>query len=526
MSLPQEGRTYKFKCVGTANRYLNLYSSGTATNAMNVVLFTSDESNEQKWYYTANKLHIKTNTQYCLDRFTGTSALNNADIYIDATANDNDQLIEFEQVSGYDNRVKIKLSNAGGGSYYLTAVNDKNGTSSGKSNTSDGNVFWTLENDSDFQKWDFLDVYATQKLRLPFEGENVLYLSRMSPAYYQIYNRQNYGAHLQCTQSTQLLGLAIGTVVAKGENTVMGNYLCVRYNNCISVYGAGPTDLIVRYYRMQSISVNVGDIVNTNTVLGYSGFSGEYPMMSHFYFEIDTDTNYPTYTPMLTSAEAGGGLYSGTDSCVNPFDWLFNHFGQTKSRAEYADETYVFSSDLTEHDVNSTTPPTSGVGLTLNQLKAKFPQGKYWNHVGMSGNNQDGYTDTPCPSHDDVYTCNSFNLTGTPQSWQCLGFAEKCGYDTTGLNPKESYGWTKIESGALGTLDFLKPGDIIRYQVGSNPDDKHAIFVTGVNGDDIIYGDCNGNAETDCKIRWDELKSKQSLLPKIIYVLSSPYTLQ
>lgn len=48
-------------------------------------------------------------------------------------------------------------------------------------------------------------------------------------------------------------------------------------------------------------------------------------------------------------------------------------------------------------------------GETLTTLRNKFPDGKYWNHMGMSSNNPDGYTSTPC-NHDkygETY-CNSF----------------------------------------------------------------------------------------------------------------------
>ena len=51
MSLPQQGRTYRFKCAASSTRRLNLYSSGTAADGMNVVLYDPDETNEQKWYY-------------------------------------------------------------------------------------------------------------------------------------------------------------------------------------------------------------------------------------------------------------------------------------------------------------------------------------------------------------------------------------------------------------------------------------------------------------------------------------------
>ena len=32
---------------------------------------------------------------------------------------------------------------------------------------------------------------------------------------------------------------------------------------------------------------------------------------------------------------------------------------------------------------------------TIDGLKAKFPEGKYWNHAGSASNNPDGYTNTP-----------------------------------------------------------------------------------------------------------------------------------
>ena len=56
-------------------------------------------------------------------------------------------------------------------------------------------------------------------------------------------------------------------------------------------------------------------------------------------------------------------------------------------------------------------------GMSLAQLRNKFPAGKYWNHAGNPGsgsaqNNQDGYTSTPCPKHGNVgsssQTCNGF----------------------------------------------------------------------------------------------------------------------
>lgn len=158
-------------------------------------------------------------------------------------------------------------------------------------------------------------------------------------------------------------------------------------------------------------------------------------------------------------------------------------------------------------------PPEDGE--TLAKLKKKFPHGKYWNHVGMSGNNQDGYTNSPCPSHNTIATCNSYNGISS----QCLGFAHKCGYDFSGSDPASE--WTKVEN--VSALDSLKPGDIVRYY--SNRPTMHAIFVTAVSGDTVTFGDCNGTSQR-CQIRWDATITKQKLSSNFIYVLRAPVTLK
>ena len=67
------------------------------------------------------------------------------------------------------------------------------------------------------------------------------------------------------------------------------------------------------------------------------------------------------------------------------------------------------------------------------ELQKKFPQGKYWNHVGMSTDNSDGYTEKPCTCHgksgvdhikgEGGCTCNHFVGGGHLSAAQCMGFA-------------------------------------------------------------------------------------------------------
>ena len=169
------------------------------------------------------------------------------------------------------------------------------------------------------------------------------------------------------------------------------------------------------------------------------------------------------------------------------------------------------------------TSEAASTGLSLSQLRAKFPHGKYWNHAGNPGssnsvNNQDGYTSTPCSQHGVVgtskQTCNGFQPGSSQLSWQCMGYAEKLGYDATGYNPRNNAnGWYTYTSSSA--LDKLKPGDIVRYKNGG-----HSIYVTGVNGDTVTYTDCNSNGK--CIIRWDATISKSTLRASFTHVRSAP----
>ena len=174
-------------------------------------------------------------------------------------------------------------------------------------------------------------------------------------------------------------------------------------------------------------------------------------------------------------------------------------------------------------EVGGTVEVAANAPLTLAQLREKFPNGKYWNHVGNPGaenykNNQDGYTSTPCGYHGDIgtktQTCNAFMPNNTQLSWQCMGYAEKLGYDSTGYNPRNNAnGWYTYTN--VSALDNLKAGDIVRYK-----NNGHSIFVTGVNGETVTYTDCNSDGH--CKIRWDCTISKLTLRSSFTHVRSSP----
>lgn len=128
---------------------------------------------------------------------------------------------------------------------------------------------------------------------------------------------------------------------------------------------------------------------------------------------------------------------------------------------------------------------------TLVSLVKRFPAGKYWNHMGSSTNNPDGWTNTPCASHSGCgyfpgdCSCNSFE-----NAIQCMGYAYKIAYEITGVSPRnfEYYYTLNVED--------LRVGDIIRYN-------GHSICVTGVSGNRISFTDANW--DYGCGIRWGQM---------------------
>ena len=138
----------------------------------------------------------------------------------------------------------------------------------------------------------------------------------------------------------------------------------------------------------------------------------------------------------------------------------------------------------------------------LNQLRAKFPNGTYWNHP-YDGNNPDGVSNKPCTHHGncDFYgncACNSYS-----NAIQCHGFALKVGNELFGSNPGN---WRKHKN-----WDELKIGDMIRYKEGSW---WHSIIVISKNGDMITAVECNTDGH--CIIRWYHQYSRSYIEARLI----------
>ena len=157
-------------------------------------------------------------------------------------------------------------------------------------------------------------------------------------------------------------------------------------------------------------------------------------------------------------------------------------------------------------------------GKTIMELKAMYPEGKYWNHASDPGaeskrNNIDGWTDIPCPDHSegtgiftsDIQTCNVY------YGAQCHGYAMKLCNESTGTDPSE---WPQIWN-ATTAMNQVKAGDLVRIR-----DDGHSFFVTAVRGNEIMYTDCN--MDETCSIQWDSVTTKDAVKKIFTYMKQSP----
>lgn len=187
-------------------------------------------------------------------------------------------------------------------------------------------------------------------------------------------------------------------------------------------------------------------------------------------------------------------------------------YDQSSDYDESADEAY----NLEEASRYDNEEPGDGIAMlaathTMDELRQMFPAGKYWNHAGMSGNNAEGWTNTPCNHKVTTSTCNHY-VRPNGQSWssQCMGYAQELAYLYYGSDPINQPLRTDKD-----VVDILMPGDVVRYL-----NNQHSIFITAVNGEDITFSDCNyGNK---CIIRWDVHITKSKLKETFTNVRLAP----
>ena len=105
--------------------------------------------------------------------------------------------------------------------------------------------------------------------------------------------------------------------------------------------------------------------------------------------------------------------------------------------------------------------------------------------------------------------CNEF-IDGRYIGIQCAGYAMKLGYDM--------YGTSFIQWPQDKDLSTIKPGDSLRLV---NQYGGHSIVIQEVQGDRILYTDCN--VGSTCQIGWDRTMLLSTAKNKLDYIAHAPY---
>lgn len=328
-SVISANKTYHIMNARATTRRLNLYSSGTAANGMNVVLYTNDNTNEQKWYFDGDRLYPETNRNYCLDRYTASTYLNNADIWKASASDAAAQLVDVVKAGDYCNiRLRTKVN---GEYYYLTAVGDANGSGSGKSTASKGNVYWapSLGSSSLVQKWMFTEVDGSssgggtyQKLIMPINQSVItVCYKENAPAYHEqgFSDPMHYAIDMTGTPRN-FYASGDGTIVGYSATNSgpLGKWLAVRYDKVEGVDGKKYDGLVLRYCHLDDIYKTSGEVhINDEDAMARYGKTGT--KSAHLHVEVDTDTVNYNKTPTIKGNSNGLVPAGNDDTTIDPF---------------------------------------------------------------------------------------------------------------------------------------------------------------------------------------------------------------
>ena len=202
-----------------------------------------------------------------------------------------------------------------------------------------------------------------------------------------------------------------------------------------------------------------------------------------------------------------GAMVTGWKQLGN--EWFYFYANGTMAKDVYIDGWYVDGNGYYVANQKS----DAWISGRIESLKTKYPDGKYWNHVGYSGigDTSEIITNTPC-YHGYGYnyengTCNRYDIHNANidgYSWikgyQCAGFAFKLSDEIFGVDTERIY--------YDYSFDAIRIGDVIRIgeYFGSY---GHSVVVIGKTNNYITVVECN--AGNTCKISWGRTITKREL---------------
>lgn len=161
---------------------------------------------------------------------------------------------------------------------------------------------------------------AKQRLILPINSMR-LTAGYKNANYRKQFGYSHYGIDMtdKAKSDKTVWGSGDGRVTHCGWHPSGGNVVVVVYRDCELTNGQ-VRDLAVRYYHLEKINVKVGQKITKDSRLGLYGNTGA-SSGAHLHIEIDTDVQYPNYTPQ--TSKSNDVLKAGSDSTINPVTALW-----------------------------------------------------------------------------------------------------------------------------------------------------------------------------------------------------------
>lgn len=191
-----------------------------------------------------------------------------------------------------------------------------------------------------------------------------------NPTYHKAMGFQHFGIDMADLKRKDLSVYAPFKmkVAFVGNDTLMGGTIIAVSENLIDVhYGPkkGAHRLVVRMAHLAKVYVKVGDVVvPENAKIADYGSTGRYGGSPHLHIELDTDIDYPTYSPTLS--RSSNIWKKGTDSTLNPMD-VFKvdsegerGYKQTLAHAK-ASGSWILDNDKTTLGLNGKVVMAKGV---------------------------------------------------------------------------------------------------------------------------------------------------------------------
>lgn len=166
-----------------------------------------------------------------------------------------------------------------------------------------------------------------QQLFYPI-NKSKLTASWKTNSYYNKFGFAHYGIDIiSITSDRSVYGMGNGEVVKAGTDSVVGNFMILRYKDVYNHVTNETRDLVVRIWHLASIALKAGAKFTATTKIATYGNTGKYTTGAHLHLEVDKDTQdkYVNWSPSFGGNTANfiGSKGGATDKTMtNPFEWL------------------------------------------------------------------------------------------------------------------------------------------------------------------------------------------------------------